>query len=233
MSIPYPWSDWIILPDALRNLNERATAQQLEQIAKTLQNHSDYYCLVGDDAKEYMLKSLWLIGIKQRKRLVKGIWADLAKRIPNAVAFDQGWEECPTITKSVSLYKEECTRELRCLYWACAICLARNPDPTPATFPELLEWSGFAAYKNEKAQQTAEAFKRFSELLKGTGPAIQDTTADRKRLGLPLDTPLTEAAISRAFRQKAKTFHPDMGGSTADFTYLTRSKDRLLRLVQA
>jgi hypothetical protein len=53
----------------------------------------------------------------------------------------------------------------------------------------------------------------------------------RRLLGLPLDRRLFGPEISAAFKQAAKTVHPDAGGSERDFLALAQARDALMKRV--
>lgn len=55
-----------------------------------------------------------------------------------------------------------------------------------------------------------------------------DDSEFRAALALPLDGALTPAAIRAAFRQRAKTAHPDGGGNDALYRNITAARDALL-----
>ena len=217
----------ILLDEVFHNLKERATDKQLQQIALTLQDPSGELVrplLIDETPKEFLLKSLWLVNIKTRERLVKGVWTDLAQRIPNAVAFDQDWE---SYVPSHWLYPKEKAKALRCVYWACVIALARKSDPPPQDCYELMKWCDLFDYWQEKEAVIEESWRRLTEFARNASYS----NTDRERLGLALDIPLTQTLISKAFREKARIVHPDMGGNATDFTRLVQSKDRLLALL--
>lgn len=51
----------------------------------------------------------------------------------------------------------------------------------------------------------------------------------RKLLGLPLDGPLSESQIHRAYKLLAKRVHPDAGGRAEDFLRISAAHEALLR----
>ena len=57
-----------------------------------------------------------------------------------------------------------------------------------------------------------------------------DDSKFREALALPPDGALTPSKIKAAFRQKAKTAHPDAGGSDALYRSITVARDALLAL---
>ena len=59
----------------------------------------------------------------------------------------------------------------------------------------------------------------------------EDDSEHRDVLGLPLDVPLEAAEINAAFRRRAKTAHPDAGGSDADYRRIAEARDALLDML--
>ena len=51
----------------------------------------------------------------------------------------------------------------------------------------------------------------------------------RELLGLPLDSRLTFAEINRAYKQVAKSAHPDAGGSAQEFLALSAAREALMK----
>lgn len=70
------------------------------------------------------------------------------------------------------------------------------------------------------------AFTGFAALPEKTGPGF------REILGILPDAVLTEETILAAFRAKAKTTHPDAGGSHEAFAQLSQAKDIALATVK-
>ena len=62
-------------------------------------------------------------------------------------------------------------------------------------------------------------------------PLRQLTPEQRHRelLGLPLDSRLTFAEINRAYKQVAKSAHPDAGGSAQQFLALSAAREALMK----
>jgi len=63
-------------------------------------------------------------------------------------------------------------------------------------------------------------------------PLRQLTPEQRHRelLGLPLDSRLTFAEINRAYKQVAKSAHPDAGGSAQQFLALSAAREALMKV---
>lgn len=57
----------------------------------------------------------------------------------------------------------------------------------------------------------------------------EDDKEQREALNLPMDGTLEPAAIKTAFRQLAKTAHPDAGGSVEHYRRIAAARDALLR----
>ncbi len=60
-----------------------------------------------------------------------------------------------------------------------------------------------------------------------------DENRHRETLNLPDEGPLTASQINAAFRQLAKTSHPDAGGSDEIYIRLTEARDALLKAADA
>jgi hypothetical protein len=60
-----------------------------------------------------------------------------------------------------------------------------------------------------------------------------DESEHRIFLNLPDDGDLTASQINAAFRQLAKTSHPDAGGSNENYIRLTEARDALLKAAGA
>lgn len=59
----------------------------------------------------------------------------------------------------------------------------------------------------------------------------EDDSAHREALGLPPDGRLDATEINAAFRRRAKTAHPDAGGSDADYRRIAEARDALLEML--
>ena len=59
----------------------------------------------------------------------------------------------------------------------------------------------------------------------------EDDSPHREALGLPPDGRLDAAEINAAFRRRAKTAHPDAGGSDADYRRIAEARDALLEML--
>jgi hypothetical protein len=62
--------------------------------------------------------------------------------------------------------------------------------------------------------------------------AVGDDTQYRDILDLPRDSALEPSEIKAAFRRKAKTSHPDTGGTNEQFHRITEARDALLERVR-
>ena len=60
-----------------------------------------------------------------------------------------------------------------------------------------------------------------------------DENRHRETLDLPGEGALTASQINAAFRQLAKTSHPDAGGSDEIYIRLTEARDALLKAADA
>jgi hypothetical protein len=60
---------------------------------------------------------------------------------------------------------------------------------------------------------------------------LDDDYEHREILGLPFEGRLNLSEISAAFRQLAKTAHPDAGGSDEDYRRIVEARDALLKQV--
>lgn len=59
----------------------------------------------------------------------------------------------------------------------------------------------------------------------------EDDSEHREALGLPLEGRLDAAEINAAFRRRAKTAHPDAGGSDAEYRRIAEARDVLLEML--
>jgi hypothetical protein len=87
-------------------------------------------------------------------------------------------------------------------------------------------------WKEDQVEMRSEARKKrrawSMEFLDGA-----EENAHRETLNLPDDGDLTASQINAAFRQLAKTSHPDAGGSNENYIRLTEARDALLESVGA
>lgn len=59
----------------------------------------------------------------------------------------------------------------------------------------------------------------------------EDDSGHRETLGLPPDGRLDAADINAAFRRRAKSAHPDAGGSDAEYRRIAEARDALLEML--
>ncbi len=59
----------------------------------------------------------------------------------------------------------------------------------------------------------------------------EDDSAHREALGLPPDGRLDATDINAAFRRRAKTAHPDAGGSDVEYRRIAEARDALLEML--
>ena len=201
----------IALQQRLQRLNERATHQRLVKIANAV---TALPPLGGVTVPRiFLLEGLEIVGIKRRQKLVKGVWSDLERLIPDGALFDYDTSPLP-----------ENNLISRCMFWGAAIRLATLDGEPPADAAEFLDWCGYSVHQTERQR---EAYRFWSDVLR-TMNVQPTTTADRKVLDLPEQGELTPAAIKTAFRQLARQHHPDVGGDPARFIELNQAADRLL-----
>ncbi|WP_315701809.1 MULTISPECIES: J domain-containing protein [unclassified Bradyrhizobium] len=81
-------------------------------------------------------------------------------------------------------------------------------------------------WREDQAGLRSEARKARRALLQRANG--DDDSEFREALALPLEGVLTASEIKAAFRQKAKTAHPDGGGSSALYRRITAARDALL-----
>lgn len=97
------------------------------------------------------------------------------------------------------------------------------------SFGECLVMSRFR-WQEDQVELRLEAQRKRRAYMVRAG-LIEDDTEHRETLDLPLDVQLTPSEINAAFRRRAKSAHPDAGGSDADYRRIAEARDALLERV--
>jgi len=95
-----------------------------------------------------------------------------------------------------------------------------------------VETNGYVVLSPEQWARDREALhEKLSKTKVTTWPtALNPLDADHRRvLGLPGQGPLCKSEIEYAYRNAAKTSHPDSGGSEAKFRRVSEAREALLR----
>ena len=149
----------------------------------------------------------------------------------NSVAWDlSNKRESPHLAEALnSLTKGLRSRTLKAfiecsfLLWGDDAIKCLRDDPEMAVATVLSEIARAYAKAGDEA---AEQVKRlFGDLFGGFASNKEMLAEARATLGIPEDA--DGAAIKRAWREKAKTHHPDMGGDPEHFNALTRAYELL------
>lgn len=107
------------------------------------------------------------------------------------------------------------------LFWGAILRLDQLEGPPPADPLAFYRWCQLEAYENHDPEPL-----NLGDLLSGR---ISDSEA-RRLLQLPPTGPLAQEGIRAAYRQQARTAHPDAGGDRQHFERLAAARDRLLLL---
>ncbi len=84
-------------------------------------------------------------------------------------------------------------------------------------------------WQEDQVELRAEAMKARRALMMQADP--EEDRAHRETLDLPLSGVLEVSEINAAFRRKAKTAHPDAGGSDTLYRRIAEARDALLELL--
>lgn len=200
----------------LDRLRERATAEQCHRIASIV-TALPSVAIAQPPAKALLLQGLEPVGIKERRKLVAGVWADLKALVPEAVTAEQ-----QVLDHDYLLPEDKPTA--RCLFWGAVIRLWSNDNDAPEGTAEFLDWSGYSVHQSHAERQSNRVWDNYARVMQGK-PSSAD---DRRILNLPPEAELTRKGISDAYKALAKQHHPDAGGDAAKFQRITEARDRLL-----
>jgi hypothetical protein len=205
----------LALEERLAHLRERATAPQISRIAVRVAEIPSV-ALSQSVAKAFLLDGLELVGIKQRSKLVAGVWSDLESLVPGATSLEQ-------VAMDGHLLPED-QLAARILFWGAVIRLCTIEGEPPEGTAEFLDWCGYSVHQSHSERKATRHWENFLRSMKGE-PGVAD---DRRTLNLPPEAELTRKGVNDAYRALARKHHPDVGGTAEQMHRLTEARDRLL-----
>ena len=108
--------------------------------------------------------------------------------------------------------------------------LRRGAAPKADEWCRALARRRFALVRQALAPPAGPTFGRRAAARRAAGPSsLSDAEwINRRLLGLAFEGDLSGPAIAAAFREAAKTAHPDRGGTTDEFARLVAARDALI-----
>lgn len=85
-------------------------------------------------------------------------------------------------------------------------------------------------WQEDQVDLRVEAQKQRRALMNWLESGGDDDREHREVLNLPMEGALEPSEINAAFRRRAKTAHPDAGGSSEDYRRIAEARDMLLKI---